>query len=358
MNRHSPWMFACVFALLGVAASPPGRTDESRVCSADARSAYICGVSNAEDLVLINSTSWVLAGRLTKPPAGGGFYLIDARNGSVVDIQPNLQGAPAANYSACPGAPKPGRFAAHGIGIRYGAGQRHEVLAVNHIDRESIEVFDLDTGTSTPTLRWKGCVVVPAAVSPNSVTPLPDGGFAVTSFGIRTDPKTYEKMAAGGVSGFVAEWSPAGGWSETPGTLLPATNGIAASADGRRLFITGWADSTLRILSRGTIPHTHETVALGGGRPDNIRETPDGKLLITLQSGSVMDVFNCASEPLCPMGFKVLRYDPASNTLETLLDEAKNPVFGGASSAIVVGNELWVGTFQGNRIARYKLEKG
>jgi hypothetical protein len=327
-------------------------------CAADARASYICGVQNAEDLVLIKNTSWVLTGRLTKPPAGSGIYLINAKSRAVVDVRPDIKSAAAAAYSACPGAPAPDRFAAHGIGIRYGEGQRHEVLAINHIDRESVEVFDLDVSTPTPTLRWKGCVVVPAAVSPNSVAPLADGGFAVTSFGIRTDPKTYEKMAAGGVSGFVAEWSPRTGWSEVPGSLMAATNGIAASPDSKRLFVTGWVDSTLHILSRGQIPHTHETVALGGGRPDNIRDTTDGGLLITLQSGSVADVFNCTRDPVCRVGFKVLRYDPATAQLETLLDEPANPVFGGASSAVVIGNELWVGTFQGNRIARYKLTRG
>ena len=122
-----------------------------------------------------------------------------------------------------------------------------------------------------------------------------------------------------------------------------------------RSVVTGWTDGTLRILSRGEIPHTHKTVALGGGRPDNIRDAPDGKLLITLQAGTVADVFNCTNDPVCRVGFKVLRDDPASAQLETLLDEPTNPVFGGASSAIIVGKELWVGTFQGNRIARYPL---
>lgn len=355
MKRHSTWMLAGACALLGLGKSVQGGAAESKSCAADAHASYICGVQNVEDLVLIENTHWVLGGRLGKPPVGGGLYLIDSRSGAVTDFQANMQGTATAAYSACPGAPKPGRFAAHGINIRYGKGQQHELLAINHVDRESIEIFDLDVSKPTPTLRWKGCVIVPASVSPNSVAPVADGGFAVTSFGIRTDAKTYEKMATGEVSGFVAEWSPRAGWREVPGSLMAATNGIAVSPDSKHLFVTGWADSTLRILSRGEIPHTHETVALGGGRPDNIRDTPDGKLLITLQSGSVLDVFNCTSDPVCLVGFKVLRYDPASKKLETLLDEPKNPVFGGASAAIIVGNELWVGTFQGDRIARYKL---
>lgn len=74
---------------------------------------------------------------------------------------------------------------------------------------------------------------MPPAVMPNSVAPLPKGGFVATSFGIRTDPQTYQKAMAGGISGFVAQWLPGAGWSEVPGTQFSANNGIAISADGK-----------------------------------------------------------------------------------------------------------------------------
>jgi sugar lactone lactonase YvrE len=231
----------------------------------------------------------------------------------------------------------------------------HEVFAVNHNGRESIEIFDLDVSKAIPRLTWKGCVIAPRAMTPNSVAPLPSGGFVATSFGIRTDPKTYEKALAGEISGFVAEWSPTAGWSEVPGTLLVANNGVAVSKDGKQLFVTTWGDRKLHVLSRGEIPHTHQTIDLPGVRPDNVRLLADGKLLIAGQSAEPNVVFACLSQPVCTVEFKVLRFDPATSILEPLLDEPGSPVFGGASAAILVGDEIWVGTFRGNRVARYKL---
>ena len=326
-------------------------------CDSDERASYICGLRNAEDLIHIKDTSWVLAGQLGPPPTDGGVYFIDIRDGAVKKAQPDFSRPTSAPYGACPGAPGAETFSAHGLGIRYGTARIHEVFAVNHNGRESIEVFDLDVSKESPRLTWKGCVVVPPAMLPNSVAPLPDGGFVATSFGNRTDPKTFEKAMAGDVSGFVAEWSATAGWSEAPGTLLSANNGVGVSKDGKQLFVTSWGDGKLHILSRGEIPHSRQAIDLPGLRPDNIRVLDDGTLLIAGQATQASAVFTCARQPVCTVGFKVLQFDPASSTMKTLLDEPGSPRFGGASAAIIVGEEIWVGTFRGDRVARYKLRQ-
>lgn len=343
--------------LLAIAGCVFAASAQSASCSAEGRATYICDVQNVEDLVSIRNTSWVLAGRITKPPTDGGFYLIDTKTGATRPAAPNFNGTKAPMYADCPGAPGKEEFAAHGIGVRYGAGSVHEVYAVNHNGRESVEIFDLDVGAKVPALTWKGCVVMPAAVMPNSVAPLPGGGFVVTSFGIRTDAQTYQKAMVGGISGLVAQWLPGAGWSEVPGTQFSANNGIAVSADGKRLFVTGWGDHKLHVISLGEIPYTHQAVDLGAMHPDNIRETDEGRLLITGQVGKPTDIFACSSNPACGVGFQVIAADPVSLRLETLLDERGSGVFGAASSAIQVGNELWVSPFSGSRIARYRLAR-
>ena len=349
--------FSSLLSFAGAAGLSLAADAPSNACQADGRASYICGLRNAEDLIHIQNTSWVLAGQLGPPPTDGGAYFIDIQDGTVRKAEPNFSSSVAAPYTACPGAPRPETFAAHGLGIRYGTARVHEVFAVNHNERESIEIFALDVSKAPPRLTWKGCVIAPPAMSPNSVAPLPDGGFVATSFGIRTDPKTYEKALAGETSGFVAEWSPGTGWSEVPGTLLAANNGIAVSNDGKQLFVTTWGDGKLHIFSRGEIPHAHRTIDLSGLRPDNIRVLADGKLLIASQAAESSAVFACSRQPVCTVGFTVLRFDPHTLALEQLLDEPGSPVFGGASAAIIVGEEIWVGTFRGDRVARYKLRQ-
>jgi hypothetical protein len=355
MKSLSKFHATLIVGSLTIASCAPAGAAKSSSCSADGRATYICDVQNVEDLVAIRNTSWVLAGRITKPPTNGGFYLIDTKTAATRPAAPNFQGAKAPMYSGCPGAPGKDEFAAHGIGVRYAAGSVHEVYAVNHNGRESVEIFDLDVGGKVPALTWKGCVVMPPAIMPNSVAPLQGGGFVVTSFGIRTDAQTYQKAMAGGISGLVAQWSPGIGWSEVPGTQFSANNGIAVSGDGKRLFVTGWGDHKLHVISLGEIPYTHQAVDLGAMHPDNIRETADGKLLITGQVGRPTEIFACSSNPGCGVGFQVISVDPLSLQRETLLDESGSPAFGAASSAIQVDNELWVSPFSGSRIARYRV---
>ena len=326
-------------------------------CKPDDRASYICGLRNAEDLIHIKNTSWVLAGQVGPPPTDGGAYFINSKDGAVRKAAPDFSLPAAKPYAACPGAPGAETFSSHGLSIRYGTASVHEVLAINHNGRESIEVFDLDVTKAVPRLAWKGCVIAPPSMNPNSVAAVPGGGFVVTSFGIRTDPQTYERGVTGGVSGFVAEWSPTVGWSELPGTQLVLNNGIVASDDGKRLFITTWGDSKLHVISRGEIPHTHQTIGLPAFHPDNVRMLADGKLLIAGQSGDPSAIFACSRQPVCTAGFKVVRLDPETAVATPLLDEPGSAVFGGASVAIAVGNELWVGTFRGDRVARYKLRQ-
>lgn len=357
MKSSSSTVSALALICFLMGAALPSNAASTSDCPSGERAAYICDVQNVEDLVAIRNTSWVLAGRLIDPPTGGGLYLIDAGSGAASPVVPDFKGPKASIYSECPGAPGKDEFAAHGVAIRYGTGSKHELYAVNHNGRRSIEIFDMDMSSTRPALSWKGCVVVPPAVMPNSVAPLPSGGFVVTSFGIRTDPQTYQKAMVGGISGFVARWAPGAGWSEVPGTQLSANNGIAVSEDGKRLFVTGWGDSKLHVISLGEIPYTHQALDLGAVHPDNIRETADGKLLIAGQVAKPAEIFACASLASCEVGFKVIAVDPVSLAIEPLLDEPGSRAFGGASAAILVGNELWVGTFSGSRIARYRVRR-
>ena len=195
---------------------------------------------------------------------------------------------------------------------------------MNHGGRESIEVFDLDLKGNAPTLVWRGCALTPDNLSGNSVAPLPSNGFAVTSFGVRNDPQSIAKIGAGQPSGFVAEWSPATGWSELPGTVFSGDNGIVASNDGATLFIAGWGDQKVHIVSRGKGAPTHREVALNGFHPDNIRFGPNGSLIVAGQVGTVTDILARLKIPICTAGTKVVRVDPKTLEMKTLVDEPGN----------------------------------
>ena len=78
----------------------------------------------------------------------------------------------------------------------------------SHGAREAVEVFEID-GYVQPTIKWIGCVPMPATSWTNSLVILGDGGFFATQF---MDP-TGSGMAgvtAGEITGHVFEWHPGG----------------------------------------------------------------------------------------------------------------------------------------------------
>ena len=62
------------------------------------------------------------------------------------------------------------------------------------------------------------------------------------------------------------------------------------------------------------------------------------------------------------MGYVVARIDPGSLSVKTIVagDDATyaSSGFGAGTGAIQIGSSLWVGTYFGDRIARFALPKG
>ncbi|WP_262695750.1 YncE family protein [Kordiimonas aquimaris] len=328
-------------------------------CEDEGAVTYICDVRNVEDLIRIEGTDWILAGSLPeRGQTAGGFYLINSKDSSFSTIVPEWNNAPSNRYAACPSSPDPAQFLVHGINIRYGNDGVHQLYVVNHGERESIEMFDLDATTIKPTLTWSGCVIAPEDASLNSVAYLPAGGFATTSITTRTDPDSFKKLIAGKPSGFVLEWQPAEGWKRLPNSEFSGNNGIEVSKDGRFLYIAGWADNTLRVLTRDT--YDVRTIDLGNLQPDNIRYAPDGDLLI---AGQVVEskqaIFDCirSEVEVCSFDYQVAKFNPRTLEIKTVVDEEASDLFGGATTAIQIGDTAWIGTFRGTRIAKARMIK-
>jgi hypothetical protein len=321
-------------------------------CEPDGNISYLCGLGTVEDLVAVPGTKWILGGQVGATrgkPAG--FYLVDTRAHTISETMPDWSGGLAAPFQDCPGSPDPSRFIAHGISLRPRGSGSHQLYVVNHGGREAVEVFEVDLAGAAPSIRWRGCIIAPPRLSANGIAYLPDGGIAVTSFGVRGDPASFGKIVSGEPAGAVYEWHPGRGWSELPGTSFPGDNGIAASTDGKTLFVASWGDATLRVVARAGGPV--KTISLGDLHPDNVHLSSSGELLVAGQIAEPKVILDCArsTEPVCGFPYRVVAVNPATLTVRTLLSAPGGPRFGGASAAAEADGELWIGTFRGNRIA-------
>jgi SMP-30/Gluconolactonase/LRE-like region len=227
----------------------------------------------------------------------------------------------------------------------------HTLLAVNHAHRESIEVFELDATGKSPSVTWVGCVVFPDGTSGNGVVGLPGGGFVTTNFRDPKDADSFKKMSAKQITGNVMEWQPKTGWTTLPESAMSGANGIALSSDGKWLYVAGWPDKNVTRFERTGDRWTKRDSFDTGILTDNLRWMADGSLLAAGQDANMPGVFECRA-PACYVGSAAVKIDPRTMKMQRVVSYKGNESFQGATTAIDVGNEYWIGSYRGDRVAR------
>ena len=319
---------AALLACANAAAQPPARPAPPPCDPADG---YICGQQGPEDLVALGS-DWAVASAYG---GTGGITLIrfgDRMSYTAYPSDTAREQLDAAVYPDCPGPPR-GTFLTHGVYVAPGDGPEHKLFVVGHGDRESIEVFEVDTSGDLPAVTWVGCAIAPDPIGLNSVRGLPDGGFITTNFLPRGEP--MQQLMSGEPNGELWEWHTDSGWQKVPGSEASGANGVELSEDGETLYIAAWGSQSFIRLSRGANPPVREEIDLGF-RIDNIHWSRDGRLLTAGQVGQ---------------DWQVAAIDPETLEVEQIYAQADMPAFGGGTVALEVEDELWIGSFRGDRIA-------
>ena len=307
-------------------------------CEPDGNVQFLCGPVSPEDLTAIPQSPWIIASGMEDD---GYLYLLDVRDHTSRTLYPIQSSAPRHDtiiYGTCPG-PVSGQFRPHGISLRSGNDNIHELYVVRHGEREAIEVFELDVAGASPSATWVGCVVAPESVSLNSVVALPGGGFAVTNFQLP--------------SGELWEWHSDSGWESVPGSETSGPNGIEISPDGRWFYIGGWGTQSLIKLSRGESP-VHKSVVNVGHHIDNLRWSPEGSLFAAGHVGAEQSsIIACLGQGQCDgVTSRVTKVDPQNLTAQEIIRYPSNELLILGTVAIQVGEEIWVGGIAGgDRIA-------
>ena len=332
-------------------------------CGAVGDYGFICGINSAEDLVLVPGTKWIIASSFTP---GVSIMLIDSQEKSWSTIYP--ADAPRAvqnmaTYGACPGSPDPNNFVTHGLNIRAGKDGHSTLYVVGHGGREAIEVFDVDANGEKPTLTWTGCVMTPDGMEANSVASLSDGSLLAT-IPLQTGQNISDAIT-GKLTGGVYQWSPGDdGFERIKGTELPYANGIEVSADEKEFFVAvsggfnvvAYPLSNPTTQSRTTAPLTFI--------PDNLHMGSDGRLVT---AGLVIDdpvcgnlhgaeTFDLEKFASCPRPFVVRAIDPVTMEGTDIATGPAIETFSNITMGLQVGDEIWIGTFAGDRVAYGPLE--
>ncbi len=251
-------------------------------------------------------------------------------------------------------APPGAAFSPHGLDLARRPDGALALWAVNHGGRESVELFEVRDNPNAPALEWRGCVLAPEGAMLNDVAALPDGGFVATRFLSKAHPTRDSLLGLVGFStGHVLEWQVGSGWKKVPDSDAALPNGIAVSPDGETLYVDIYLGDEVRKLARrtGELLATVEVPS-----PDNLNWSPDGKLLVASHNAALNEVMACGEleKGQCPFHFAIMLLDPEEMRATAVYENA-GPPMGAGTSALRIGDELFIGTFAGDRLLRAKL---
>ena len=350
-------------ALAGPVAPPAAES-----CGSAEGLRFLCGVTNAEDLVVVPGTPWIVASGLGAregigPP--GALRLIDGRSKTWRQAYPTWrQWYPAdpANtrrnteaFPACPGPPGPASLVAHGLGLRAaGPGRPPMVYVVNHDKDERIDAFELDLRPAWPTLTWVGCVLFPKPLQTNSVAVAPDGTLFASV--LRFPGKELTDVRAGAVTGAIYQWTPGTADFVKLAPELSGPNGIDISADGRTLYISEFGRKRILIYDRADLSKPTGQVQFADFWPDNVHWDDQGRLIAAGMNHNYDDCIDApraarGPAPTCVRRFTVEAIDPKTLRHKVLAQGETHPEFSNVSSGLVVRGVLWLGSYRADRIA-------
>jgi hypothetical protein len=346
---------ALLLLVFGAACGSPGAIVD---CGSADGVTPICGFENPEDLAPLPGASWIVVSQFPGFEGGAGSLVAyRVTDGRKLTLFPGGKAAPqeGGGWGApeCPGPPDPATFAPHGIDVDL-RGRR--LAAVVHGAREAVELFEIRRLRRGLALTWRGCVPAPPGVAQNDVALLPGGGFVVTrmfSLGGVSQLLSQARMVAGLTSGNLLEWDRERGFREVPQSEGRGPNGVAVSPSGREIFFAEWTGSAIVRLRRDDDGSVDRAVAPLPHHPDNLTWTRDGRLLVTGQVGRIGDLLGCGATErgTCALPFSVVLVDPATLDYTVVLEHAATAQ-GAGTTALQVADEILIGTYDGDRLAR------
>jgi hypothetical protein len=315
-----------------------------------------CGTRQPEDLELapdgkyLIATQFINAGRGAS--GGGGMALFDLKSKTFSKMAETA--APDKSWGD-PGCPSPigEALVSHGSSLKQRSNGTWALYVVNHGGRQSIEMYELKPAAGSWSLIWHGCVV--GAHDYNDVAILPDGGYVGTYPTGLVSPGNAAAAFGGGVTGYVGHWTPGKGESEVPGSRVAYPNGVVVSADGHDMFLNVFAAKEIRKfdLTSGTQTGSVKVDFM----PDNLTWTKQSRILAAGVKGARGDCPEGSGRP-CIQGFGVAEIDPATMQARPVFDSATtDPLIAGVSVAFAVGDSIYLGAFQGDRIVKIPYKR-
>ena len=323
----------------------------------------ICGVENPEDLEYSRAFNLILTAEFKPGGRLMGLRVDDLAAGPVAlwpsPTADTVSAAQPQGDPTCTEPPAPERFIAHGLSVldpTNGGPVRVAVVAHReHNDR--IEWFDV---TAAPTLHatWGGCVELPEHTRGNDVVLLADGSLVATNMAPEIFGSTgghYIRIGLIGITtGDVMRWSRQDGWTHLTGTSGAIPNGIVGTPAGDRFYFADGGGRRVGIIDQpgaNDVPRI-ERVRIDGS-PDNVTLTSRGTVLAAIATaGGDVPIICGIGGRVCRSGWRVVELDPHTHASARIIEQDAR-IVASVTTALEVGNRIFVGTMADERIGVY-----
>jgi hypothetical protein len=227
------------------------------------------------------------------------------------------------------------------------------LLVVNHAGRGRSS----SSSGGSAGLAWRGCVASRRAGWWNEVAGAPDGGYAshmMPKRGGVGGSQLFRAAVLHRASGYALRWSPGRGFAQVAGSEVVFANGIAVSPDGASLYVNSTLGGGLRrvSLASGAVEAQAALPAL-----DNLAWGSDGQLYAaSLTTAPILEVQACNDiARRLPGRLRDRAGGPTTLAHEVVYRGGGAPM-GAGTVGLRVGDELFIGSFAGDRVLRVALE--
>ena len=302
-------------------------------------------VFSPEDMVAVPNTDFLIVSHAKQ---NGAISLFNTKTGDLTQIHSAnsilMTGDVQTGERRCQ---PPQTFTPQGIDLIDRADGRFALFAVNHRDRDFIEIFELRDVETAPVLHWQGCVAMPDNILLNDVAALTDGGFMVTA-----NPRVNPELDDFDNPWRVLRWHQIDGLSIFLSFDHGMGNGISASSDGKYVFVN---DMKRGLVLKVSINARQVEAVAEIDHPDNNSWTDSSQILVSsVPWSSWEEIASCLkiTHGHCNLAFKIHLLDPSSMKSRVVYGHDGKVGFGGATVAVDKGGHLYLGSFAGNRMVR------
>jgi hypothetical protein len=241
----------------------------------------------------------------------------------------------------------------HGIDLNQRSDGRYQLAVVNHMPRETIEMFELINLHNSWSLIWRGCVDAPELGYFNDVALKGDGSFFTTHMyerGLSLLSLLYISFTKPD-TGFVYQWDAGDGFTKVPNSGGSFPNGISISDDEKNLFINYVFNHRTSKLNLENL--NVEAEHFSKGTPDNSSINGDYIWVATQDNTGIDLLIHCDETVVqCSLPFTIFKLRQ-SDLSEVAAFSFSQTQMGSVTVAVTHKDKVWLGTFHGDRMASF-----